>query len=582
MSLLYSFFSNTIVAFIILIGIVVFVHELGHFIAGKIFGIRVEEFSIGFGPKAFGFKKNHTEYRINWLPLGGYVRFYGSDPSEPLSKETQHQSLLHAKLYKRAIVSFAGPFANFFLSFLIMLLMSWHGFPDQPSIISVLPDSVAENANLQTGDKIIAIDGKEVKGWSDLVKIISQSGNKKIHLSFERQGKTEKIYIAPAVENAETIYGTKEPSGRIGISPIFSKPAVSPQQNDFFSVIEIPSHDEIISINGIQIHYLYEVFQVLEKVTGANSDFSLAQKINAGILNSVSLNFIFKSNKKIAISFSSPQMKNWAKNITLKQHLKWNQSVVGTDQTVSGFSKLKDAQNPWQSCGLKTGDTIRSVENYGSITSPAQIAFWLEDISKKHSQKQIAPAAEVGLTLTDSNGVLKKLHCKIPFEKGLNHLNQPKIYLNFPVTFVEQPTMYPSILIKSTSFVDGIQKGFSAFTRQTSMIYNGLKMLVSGHIPLSNLGGPIAVAGIAGDAAKAGFIAFLFTLSMISVNIGMVNLLPLPALDGGTLLLHLVEALYGKPLPQQVQITVQRIGIFVILSLFVLVFYNDLIRLFHF
>src|SRR5258708_3717880 len=127
MNALSFIFSNTIVAFIILISIVVFVHEFGHFIAGKIFKIQVEEFSIGFGPAAYSFKKGSTLYRLNWLPLGGYVRFYGSDIEENISLQNQEKSLLHAKVYKRAIVSFAGPFANFVLSFVIMFALVWHG-----------------------------------------------------------------------------------------------------------------------------------------------------------------------------------------------------------------------------------------------------------------------------------------------------------------------------------------------------------------------------------------------------------------------------------------------------------------------
>lgn len=362
MSILSSFFSNTIVAFTILIGVVVFAHELGHFLAGKLFGIRVEEFSIGFGPRAFGFRKNHTEYRINWLPLGGYVRFFGADPTQELRAQEKQQSLLHASLYKRAIVSFAGPFANFVLSFFVMCLIHMHGVPDQQPIVAVLPQSVAAKSGLETGDRILAIDGKKIQGWSDLVKIISVSPNKTLSVSLEKQHQLKTILITPAMESAETIYGTKESVGRIGITPLPSTP----------------------------------------------------------------------------------------------------------------------------------------------------------------------------------------------------------------------------ILIKSDSIVDAIQKGFYSFVQQSSLIYTGIKMLISGHVPLSNLGGPIAIAGVAGEAAKAGVLTFFFTLSLISVNIGMVNLLPLPALDGGTLFLCLVEAIYGKPLPLNVQLIVQRIGIVFILSLFIFVFYNDLMRLFHF
>ena len=362
MNILSTIFSNTIIAFIILISIIVFVHEFGHFIAGKIFKIQVEEFSIGFGPAAFTIKKGPTLYRINWLPLGGYVRFYGADLEETISLQNQEKSLRHAKVYKRAIVSFAGPFANFILSFFIMLALVWHGIPAPSNVISVLPNSVASSAGLQTGDKILAINNVTMENWPDLVKKISSSANQKLTFSIERNHKNISILIMPALQTSDTIYGTKEQSGKIGITP---KP------------------------------------------------------------------------------------------------------------------------------------------------------------------------------------------------------NEPPVY------------------ITANSFADGMQKSFQYLCNQMLMIYNGLKMLFSGTIPLSNLGGPLAVASIAGEAAKAGLMTFLLTMSLISVNIGMVNLLPLPALDGGALLLYAVEAFYGKPLPQSVQIIVQRVGIFLILLLFVLVFYNDILRMIH-
>ncbi|MES2614849.1 MAG: RIP metalloprotease RseP [Bdellovibrionota bacterium] len=364
MNILSAIFSNTIIAFIILISIIVFVHELGHFIAGKIFKIQVEEFSIGFGPAAYTFKKGPTLYRINWLPLGGYVRFYGADISENIPLQNQEKSFLHAKVYKRAIVSFAGPFANFLLSLIIMLGLVCHGIPTQPNTITVIPHSVAEHAGLQTGDKIISINNKSTENWPDLVNIISKNANNQLLLVVERDHKNISLSITPQAQSSETIYGTQEKSGKIGITPLWTK----------------------------------------------------------------------------------------------------------TSQTVT---------------------------------------------------------------------------------------------------------------IKASSVEDALQKAFHYLFNQMAMIYKGLKLLFSGSIPLSNLGGPLAVASIAGDAAKAGMMTFFLTMSLISVNIGMVNLLPLPALDGGALLLNVVEVFYGKSLPKKVQIAVQRAGILMILFLFVLVFYNDILRLAH-
>jgi regulator of sigma E protease len=362
MNILNLILSNTIVAFMILIAIIVFVHEFGHFIAGKIFKIQVDEFSIGFGPAAFSFKYGTTQYRINWLPLGGYVRFYGADIEEEIPLAMQEKSFSHAKLYKRAIVSFAGPLANFVLSFFIMLSLVWHGLPTPSTVIDVVPNSIAQTSGLKSADKILEINSIKMENWPDLVKVISNSANQKLTFKIEREQKIIFVSITPALQSSETIYGTKEKSGKIGITP------------------------------------------------------------------------------------------------------------------------FKDA---------------------------------------------------------------------------------------------------PTSIIQAKSMSDGFQKAFHYLINQMLIIYTGIKMLFTGAIPLSNLGGPIAVAGIAGDAAKAGIIAFLLTMSLISVNIGMMNLLPLPALDGGALLLYLVEGFYGKPLPKSVQIGVQKLGIFLILFLFCLVFYNDILRLFQ-
>lgn len=362
MNLISDLFSNTLVAFIILIAIIIFVHEFGHFLAGKIFGIQVEEFSIGFGPSALQFQKGPTVYRLNWLPLGGYVRFFGANLEEDIPLEHHHKSFLHAKLYKRAIVSFAGPLANFVLSFFIMFAMVNHGIPTLSNAISVIPHSVAEKSGLQSGDKILSINDAPTKTWNQLVEKITNSANQTLTMSVERESKTIILSVVPELQLGDTIYGTKEKSGRIGIKP------------------------------------------------------------------------------------------------------------------------------------------------------------------------------------------------------------DPKA---------------PQIEIKANSIHEAILQAGQAVFNQMKMIFKGIQLLITGSVPLSNLGGPIAVANIAGDAAKAGFMVFFLTLSFISVNIGMVNLLPLPALDGGTLLLNAVEALYGKPLPQSVQIAVQRVGIFFILFLFVLVFYNDLLRIFH-
>ena len=150
--------------------------------------------------------------------------------------------------------------------------------------------------------------------------------------------------------------------------------------------------------------------------------------------------------------------------------------------------------------------------------------------------------------------------------------------IDFPVTFMSSDLPISSEIVKNISFTSSLKSGFKMLLNQMSMIYTGIKKLISGSLPLSSLGGPIAIANVAGDAAKAGCMVFFLTMSLISVNIGMLNLLPIPSLDGGTLLLLTIDAIYGKELPKSLQSAIQKVGIVFLLILIVLVFYNDILR----
>jgi regulator of sigma E protease len=607
MEILHALFSNTLVAFILLIGVVVFVHELGHFLAGKAFGIQVEEFSIGFGPKAFSFQKGTTEYRINWLPLGGYVRFFGAEiqKTENLSLELQEKSILHAKVYKRAVVSLAGPLANFILSFFIIFGISLYGFPLQKPVVSVLPDSVAAKAGLSTGDHVLSINGDKVKDWEFFQNRVSKSPGKKLDLVVERQQVPVKLEVTPLQETVQTPLGNTISVGRIGVTPFFSSNAIVVFPQSLFQVFGFQTGDEILSLNENKIQYLFEISAQLQKIMkNASSNFDLASKITDQQLQKNSLDFFVKRRKPnsqetqsfhLILSFDDPKAKQWARLILQNQKLKQEEvqppwQLLSSDQTVLDYEnlvrgdKLLPAQEAWKKCGLQARETLLFVESLGPVLSFVQFQMWLNGVSQTQSQSFLSSGRNslgtfpVKMKVLSAAGEFKNLDCQIPLRLGYNHLNEPQVFLDFPMTFLSSSRLFSPEIFKAKSFFEAFEKALESLVNQIQLLLKALKMLVTGSIPLSNLGGPIAIAGVAGDAAKGGWITFLMVTAFISTNIGLMNLLPFPALDGGALLLQAVEAAYGKPLPLAVQSVVQRVGIVFLFVLFVLVFYNDILR----
>lgn len=571
--LLTWFLTNPFVAFIALVGVVVFVHELGHYLAGIWMNIAIEEFSLGFGPTAWSFKRGRTEYKVCWLPLGGYVRFFGQDGGDPAPTELEGRALNTAPVYKRAIISFAGPFANFILSLIVMITLSNVGLPQPSPVVSVMPEGAARSSGLLTGDKILEIDGESVRTWSDINRLISERPDKLTRLLVARGDEQLNLTLTPAKEMSENLFGEPVAVGRIGVSQFFETPRlIVSEEKSPLTLAGVRSGDKVIEVNGRPVSALHEVEHAvlagpsvlkIERLSGVTAE-SLAQA----------------EKSKQPVNFETLVV-NVSQSLNAEQ---WRSTVRSTDMMILGFEDLNkgdkrtSARDAWQNCGLRVGDTIFDWKNEPQLQGPVGLSFGLQKLS---SSNESGPANLTWQVLNIQEQQLRTLECSIPRRAALDALNRDQFQVDFPIRFVTRGVRVAPVIVRSDSLLQSVEDGFSATWKQTTTIFTALKKLVSGSVPLSNLGGPIAIARVAGDAAEGGILVFILTISWMSLNIGLFNLLPLPALDGGHLLLQGVEAAYGKPLPDSVQLAVQRIGVAILLGLIVLVFFNDILRLFR-
>jgi regulator of sigma E protease len=347
-----------IAAFLVVISIIVLIHEFGHFIVAKKMGVKVEKFSLGFGPKVFGKNMGETEYVFSALPLGGYVKLLGEDPSEELPPEDQKRSYSNLSPYKKFLIIFAGPFFNFILAAAIFTVIFMAGRPVlKPVIGGLMKGRPAIRAGLKKGDIITSVNGIKVKSWAGLSKYIEKFGRHTITLGVKENNEYHEVKLKPELTRGLNIYQQKIKRYIIGITP---------------------------------------------------------------------------SNKAVFYKYGGL----------------WG----------SFYSAVKE--------------------------------IW-----------------------------------------------------------------------------------FVIYITVVSLFY-----LIAGKLPASDLGGPIMIAQLSGRAASLGVSGFFYFIAFISVNIGFVNLLPIPALDGGHLLFSVIEMVKRSPLSIKFQETAAKVGFALLILLLLFVSYNDIIR----
>ena len=224
-----AFFSYA-VPFLIVLTIVVFFHELGHFLVARWNGVKVEAFSVGFGPELWGFNDRHgTRWRVSAIPLGGYVKFFGdineaSAPdmakAEAMSEADRAVSFVHKSVARRAAVVAAGPAANFVLAIVIFALsfMILGRVITDPVITSVQPDSAAERAGFQAGDVVRSIDGTKIESFTDIPRLIAPNPGREFSFVIERGGEEMTVPITPELTERTDRFGNKQKIGFVGMA----------------------------------------------------------------------------------------------------------------------------------------------------------------------------------------------------------------------------------------------------------------------------------------------------------------------------------------------------------------------------
>ncbi len=209
-----------IIGFLVLLCILIFVHEFGHFITAKLLGVKVLKFSLGFPPALIKRKWGETEYMVSWIPLGGYVKLLGEDPDseEEIAPDDQSRSFTNKPLWARMAIILAGPAFNYVFALIILCAGYVAGWPVLISQIgTVVDNSPALHAGLKTGDLIKSIDGQPVWRWDDMRSIIERNTDKQLAFTIVRDGREEQISITPAQSDQKGLLG--ETTGRIGVSP---------------------------------------------------------------------------------------------------------------------------------------------------------------------------------------------------------------------------------------------------------------------------------------------------------------------------------------------------------------------------
>jgi regulator of sigma E protease len=434
---------TTLLAFAFVLGVLVFVHELGHFMAARWNGVRVLTFSLGFGPKLLKFRRGDTEYCVSVIPLGGYVKMAGESPEDPRSG--QSDEFLSKSKWQRFQILIMGPAMNLLLAVVVLAIVLMQGatepaYMNKPALVGVVqPGSPAERAGLRAGDIITRLGSAEVSTWEQLEIAVASRPEREVTMTVIRDRREERLTIRPDVTELRTRTNTRFEVGTIGVLPDVNPSIRGVIPGEPAEKAGLQPGDVILAIDGERMVFASQVSETI----GKHIDEPIQIQIRRN----------------------------------------------GADQAIAVTPTRQGAAGR---IGININDAVESFKP--------------------------APLEAIGMSVRRN-------------------------------------------------------------VEMSGMIFRTLADLFSGEASPRQLMGPVGIAQLSGESAQAGWIALFGLMASLSLNLGLLNLLPIPVLDGGHIFIMAIETLVRRDFSLAVKEKMLFAGFVALMALMVTVIYNDLTRI---
>ncbi|TYB94737.1 MAG: PDZ domain-containing protein [Kosmotoga sp.] len=502
----------TIIYFLIILTAVILMHELGHYLFARLFGVRVLEFAIGFGPKIFSKKGKKTEFRINPIPLGGYVKMAGENPYEENTQGIPDKELFNKKsAWKRFLITFAGPLFSILAGFLVFSLAGvFWGFPEV-NIERVQKGTPAYEAGLRAGDRILTANGKTIIQNQTLSDMISTGES--IKLEVLRNG--EKITIK-------------------------AKPARFPEEA-YFTLNNYEGTTEggkIQTINGRVFEGEFSKFSNnFEQSKVLNITFENGNSVK-GVINSSSI-----SQERYALGFYYSSFEP----IVGKDYgsLKEGDRIIGI-----GHMDIKDGVSLTMLAQTINLDTSQIYLQFSGVEAEFIIPGFPRDVE----------------VVIERNGTEQKI----------------VMYKSDLIDFLGQPNSFKSgyEYWRPQNVIEAVSLGFQWATELLSSMVKIIGNLFTGQTQPSEFTGPLGIVQIVGAAAQTGLKTVFILVGFITLNLGVINLIPLPILDGGRMVLAVVEMVIRRRINPKVEGIINTIGFILLMAFILYITFIDIGRFF--
>jgi len=561
----------SVLYFLLLVGVLVLIHELGHFVAAKALDVKVLRFSVGYGRPLVRITLGETEYQIAAFPLGGYVRILGIEgPPEERQGERPGdrageragtradagRSFASRPLWQRLVIVFAGPAANLFLPVIIyFVFFAGHTVLPAAVIGDVLDGGAAARAGLEPGDRVLEINGRAIRYWEEIEDAVRSSPGSELKLRVQRNNKAFERYLTPIEETVRRRDGRVAVQGRVGITHAPFVPLVGViDQRSPAARAGLRTGDLIISVDGQGVRNWRDVQQKVGRFARRTSIVYVRGTEVPGV----------------------PQVQLLAAGFAdLVPETQLDDTL--TRKTYTGLEHAEmfvahvDAGSPADSAGLRPGDLIVALDG-------KPVAHWL-DLDQR---LQAEPNKAFQLTWKRAvDGTTKTMTAEVTqvWRKQLDEYDHTVTRLVFGArNDIDRGT--GAMVPIDGRFGYALSKAFERTGETITLMASGFFQILGGDSPGEALGGPLMMYRVASVSGNQGWDSFLLMLALISVNLGLINLLPIPMLDGGHLLVFAIEAARRKKLSPEAAKRIQLAGLILVGLITILALRNDVMRFF--